>query len=136
MLIISTPDDTPVYQKLLGDGKVIGIRLEYKVQDTPRGLEDAFILGEDFIGDDSVCLILGDIVFFGQNMSQTLWKAMDKINDNGGACIFGYPVKDARAFGVVEFDEALKVVSIEEKPAHPKSNYAVPGLYFYDNRVV
>lgn len=102
MLIISTPDDTPVYQKLLGDGKRIGIRLEYKVQDTPRGLVDAFILGEDFIDDDSVCLILGDNVFFGQNMSQTLWKAIDKINDNGGACIFGYPVKDARAFGVVE----------------------------------
>lgn len=135
VLIISTPDDTPVYQKLLGDGKEIGIRLEYKVQDTPRGLADAFILGEDFIGDDSVCLILGDNVFFGQNMSQTLWKAKEKISDDGGACIFGYPVKDARAFGVVEFDEECKVVSIEEKPAHPKSNYAVPGLYFYDNRV-
>ena len=136
VLIISTPDDTPVYQKLLGDGKEIGIRLEYKVQDTPRGLADAFILGEDFIGGDSVCLILGDNVFYGQDMSRTLWKAMDKVTEKGGACIFGYPVKDARAFGVVEFDEERKVVSIEEKPAHPKSNYAVPGLYFYDNRVV
>ncbi|MFQ7469750.1 glucose-1-phosphate thymidylyltransferase RfbA [Amedibacillus dolichus] len=136
VLIISTPDDTPVYQKLLGDGKEIGIRLEYKVQGTPRGLADAFILGEDFIGGDSVCLILGDNVFYGQDMSRTLWKAMDKVTEKGGACIFGYPVKDARAFGVVEFDEERKVVSIEEKPAHPKSNYAVPGLYFYDNRVV
>ena len=135
VLIISTPDDTPVYQKLLGDGKEIGIRLEYKVQGTPRGLADAFILGEDFIGGDSVCLILGDNVFYGQDMSRTLWKAMDKVTEKGGACIFGYPVKDARAFGVVEFDEERKVVSIEEKPAHPKSNYAVPGLYFYDNRV-
>lgn len=136
IMIISTPEDTPIYQKLLGDGSHIGVHLEYKVQQTPRGLADAFILGEKFIGDDSVCLILGDNVFYGQDMSRMLWKAMDKIARNGGACIFGYPVKDARAFGVVEFDKNFKVVSIEEKPAKPKSNYAVPGLYFYDNRVV
>ncbi len=133
ILIISTPDDTPVYRKLLGDGSQIGISLTYKVQDTPRGLADAFILGEEFIGDDSVCLILGDNVFYGQDLTKCLWNAMEhKI----GATIFGYPVKDARAFGVVEFDKKHKVVSIEEKPQNPKSNYAVPGLYFYDNRVV
>lgn len=136
ILIISTPEDTPVYERLLGDGERIGIRIEYKVQDTPRGLADAFILGSEFIGSDSVCLILGDNMFFGQDMSRTLWNAIAKIETDGGACIFGYPVKDARSFGVVEFDKAHKVVSIEEKPKEPKSNYAVPGLYFYDNRVV
>lgn len=133
ILIISTPDDTPVYEKLLGDGSQIGISIEYKVQETPRGLADAFILGEDFIGDDSVCLILGDNVFFGQNMTKVLQSAMA---NKTGATIFGYPVKNPRSFGVVEFDENHKVVSIEEKPENPKSNYAVPGLYFYDNRVV
>ena len=133
ILIISTPDDTPVYERLLGDGGQLGMSISYKVQDTPRGLADAFILGEDFIGDDSVCLILGDNVFFGQNMTKVLGMAMD---NKEGATIFGYPVKDPRAFGVVEFDENKKVVSIEEKPEHPKSGYAVPGLYFYDNRVV
>ncbi len=133
ILIISTPEDTPIYEKLLGDGKEMGISLKYKVQETPRGLADAFILGEEFIGNDSVCLILGDNVFFGQNMTKVLQTAM---NNKVGATIFGYPVKDARAFGVVEFDDNKKVISIEEKPAEPKSNYAVPGLYFYDNRVV
>ena len=133
ILIISTPEDTPNYERLLGSGERIGVRFTYKVQDTPRGLADAFILGADFIGDDNVCLVLGDNVFYGQNMSQALWKARDR---KVGATIFGYPVKDARAFGVVEFDEERKVVSIEEKPENPKSNYAVPGLYFYDNRVV
>lgn len=133
VLIISTPDDTPLYERLLGDGNRLGMRLEYKVQDTPRGLADAFILGEEFIGDDSVCLILGDNVFFGQNMTTMLRRAMD---NKTGATIFGYPVKDARSFGVVEFDKDMNVVSIEEKPEHPKSNYAVSGLYFYDNRVV
>lgn len=133
ILIISTPDDTPVYEKLLGDGKEMGISISYKVQETPRGLADAFILGEEFIGTDSVCLILGDNVFYGQNMTKVLKKAME---NKTGATIFGYPVKDARAFGVVEFDKNNKVVSIEEKPEKPKSNYAVPGLYFYDNRVV
>ncbi len=133
ILIISTPDDTPVYEKLLGNGEEIGISLTYKVQETPRGLADAFILGEEFIGDDSVCLILGDNVFYGQDMTRVLRRAME---NKVGATIFGYPVKDPRAFGVVEFDKEHKVLSIEEKPAEPKSNYAVPGLYFYDNRVV
>jgi len=133
ILIISTPEDTPNYERLLGTGEKIGVKFTYRVQETPRGLADAFILGEDFIGDDSVCLILGDNVFFGVDMTRTLKQAQNELN---GATIFGYPVKDARAFGVVEFDENRNVVSIEEKPEHPKSNYAVPGLYFYDNRVV
>lgn len=133
VLIISTPEDTPLYERLLGSGKKLGMKFSYKVQETPRGLADAFILGEDFIGNDSVCLILGDNVFFGQDMTRMLRKAME---NKVGATIFGYPVKDARSFGVVEFDQNHKVVSIEEKPEHPKSSYAVPGLYFYDNRVV
>lgn len=133
VLIISTPEDTPLYERLLGSGKKLGMKFSYKVQETPRGLADAFILGEDFIGNDSVCLILGDNVFFGQDMTRMLRKAME---NKVGATIFGYPVKDARSFGVVEFDKNHKVVSIEEKPEHPKSSYAVPGLYFYDNRVV
>ncbi len=133
ILIISTPEDTPMYEKLLGDGSRIGISLSYKVQDTPRGLADAFILGEEFIGDDSVCLILGDNVFYGQNMTKVLKTAMD---NKVGATVFGYPVKNPKAFGVVEFDKDHRVVSIEEKPENPKSNYAVPGLYFYDNRVI
>ena len=133
ILIISTPEDTPVYEKLLGDGERIGVNLHYKVQETPRGLADAFILGEDFIGTDSVCLILGDNVFYGTDMTRTLRAAMAQ---NKGATIFGYPVKNPGSFGVVEFDRDGKVLSIEEKPEKPKSNYAVPGLYFYDNRVV
>jgi len=133
ILIISTPEDTPVYEKLLGDGTSLGLKFSYKVQDKPRGLADAFIQGEDFIGDDSVCLILGDNVFYGQDLTKVLNRATEA---KEGAVIFGYPVKDARSFGVVEFDENRKVLSIEEKPEHPKSNYAVPGLYFYDNRVV
>lgn len=133
ILIISTPEDTPNYEKLLGDGSRIGVKFTYKVQETPRGLADAFLLGEDFIGEDSVCLILGDNVFYGQDMTKMLRQAMA---NPSGATIFGYPVKDARAFGVVEFDSEHKVLSIEEKPERPKSNYAVPGLYFYDNRVV
>lgn len=133
ILIISTPEDTPVYERLLGNGSQLGVSFVYKVQDTPRGLADAFILGEEFIGDDSVCLILGDNVFYGQNLTRVLNKATAL---QEGAVIFGYPVRDARSFGVVEFDENRKVISIEEKPQKPKSNYAVPGLYFYDNRVV
>ncbi len=133
ILVISTPEDTPVYERLLGDGSQIGISLSYKVQDTPRGLADAFILGADFIGNDSVCLILGDNVFYGKDMTRILQTAMANTD---GATIFGYPVKDPRSFGVVEFDEYNNVLSIEEKPQNPKSNYAVPGLYFYDNRVV
>ncbi len=133
ILIISTPEDIGDYKKLLGTGEQIGVRYSYVVQETPRGLADAFILGADFIGDDSVCLVLGDNVFYGQDMTRYLRNAIAELT---GATIFGYPVKDPTAFGVVEFDENNKVVSIEEKPAKPKSNYAVPGLYFYDNRVV
>ncbi len=133
ILIISTPEDTPVYKKLLGDGSSLGLKLLYKVQEEPRGLADAFILGEEFIGKDKVCLILGDNIFYGQDLTKILNKAKEY---DEGAVIFGYPVKDARAFGVVEFDENRKVISVEEKPEKPKSNYAVPGLYFYDNRVV
>lgn len=133
ILIISTPEDTPNYEKLLGDGTNIGVKFTYKVQDKPRGLADAFILGEEFIGDDNVCLILGDNVFYGQDMTRILNRAKERTS---GATVFGYPVKDARSFGVVEFDKNHKVIGIEEKPERPKSNYAVPGLYFYDNRVV
>ena len=133
ILIISTPEDTPNYERLLGDGGQIGVKICYQVQQTPRGLADAFILGEEFIGNDSVCLILGDNVFYGQNMTRILQRAIRELN---GATIFGYPVKNPTAFGVVEFDKDHNVVSIEEKPQHPKSHYAVPGLYFYDNRVV
>jgi glucose-1-phosphate thymidylyltransferase len=133
ILIISTPEDISAYEKLLGDGSRLGIKFTYKVQDTPRGLADAFILGEEFIGEDSVCLILGDNVFYGQDLTRVLndAKKLEK-----GALIFGYPVKDARSFGVVEFDKNKKVISIEEKPQNPKSNYVVPGLYFYDNQVI
>ena len=133
VLIISTPEDTPVYRELLGDGSRLGMKLEYKVQDAPRGLAEAFILGEDFIGGDSVCLILGDNVFYGQALSDYLREgaAIEK-----GGMIFGIQVKNPRAFGVVGFDEKKRAISIEEKPEFPKSNYAVPGLYFYDNSVV
>ena len=133
ILIISTPEDTPAYKRLLGDGSRLGLKFSYKVQRTPRGLADAFILGEEFIDDDNVCLILGDNVFYGQDLTRVLNRAKDL---EKGAIIFGYPVKDARLFGVVEFNQNNKVVSIEEKPQNPKSNYAVPGLYFYDNQVV
>lgn len=133
VLIISTPEDTPQYERLLGDGSRLGMKFSYKVQETPRGLADAFILGEKFIGNDSVCLILGDNVFYGQDMTKMLHNAME---NKTGATIFGYPVRDAHSFGVVEFDNERNVISIEEKPKIPKSNYAVPGLYFYDNRVV
>ena len=135
VLIISTPDDTPNYQKLLGNGSRIGINIEYAVQDTPRGLADAFIVGEKFIGDDSVCLVLGDNVFYGKELSSLLKNAKEQVK-NGGATVFGCLVKNPTEFGVVEFDENNRVISIEEKPQKPKSNYAVPGLYFYDNSVV
>ena len=133
ILIISTPDSIASYEELLGSGEKLGVRFTYKIQEKPRGLADAFILGEEFIGNDDVCLILGDNVFYGQDLTKALRNAMAR---KVGATIFGYPVKDARAFGVVEFDEAHNVVSIEEKPENPKSNYAVPGLYFYDNDVI
>ena len=133
ILIISTPEDTPAYQKLLGDGKNLGISLSYQVQKEPRGLAEAFLLGESFIGEDSVCLILGDNIFYGKDMTSLL---VNSIRNNCGATVFGYPVKNPSAFGVVEFDAQHNVVSIEEKPTLPKSNYAVPGLYFYDNNVV
>ncbi len=133
ILIISTPEDMSAYERLLGDGSRFGIKFTYKVQQIPRGLADAFILGEEFIGNDSVCLILGDNVFYGQDLTKVLNRAKEL---EKGATIFGYPVKDGRSFGVVEFDQNHKVVSIEEKPSKPKSNYAVPGLYFYDNQVV
>lgn len=133
ILIISTPEDTPAYKKLLGDGSNLGLKFTYKVQDKPRGLADAFIVGEEFIGDDNVCLILGDNVFYGQNLTGLLNRAK---NLKKGATIFGYPVKNPQHFGVVEFDKNNKVISIEEKPKNPKSKFAVPGLYFYDNEVV
>lgn len=133
ILIISTPEDTPLYERLLGDGSRIGISITYKVQDQPRGLADAFILGADFIGDDSVCLILGDNIFYGHDMTHVLNRSIRELN---GATVFGYPVKKPKAFGVVEFDNDHNVISIEEKPEKPKSNFAVPGLYFYDNQVV
>ena len=133
ILIISTPQDIDQYEQLLGDGKNLGLNFEYKVQDKPRGLADAFIIGEDFIKDDNVCLILGDNIFYGQGLTDILSRAC---SNKEGATIFGYPVKDPREFGVVEFDSEFNVISIEEKPQDPKSNYAVPGLYFYDNDVV
>lgn len=133
VLIISTPEDISAYERLLLDGSVLGMRISYIVQTQPRGLAEAFILGEAFIGDDNVCLILGDNIFYGLDLTKLLNKAKAL---KEGAVIFGYPVKDARSFGVVEFDENGKVISIEEKPAQPKSNYAVPGLYFYDNHVI
>ena len=135
ILIISTPEDLPMYQNLLGDGSNIGISLSYAEQAEPKGLADAFIIGEKFIGDDSVALILGDNVFYGQNLSYILKKAKTR-QEKGGATIFGYPVRDPRSYGVVEFDDTGKVISIDEKPEFPKSHFAVPGLYFYDNSVV
>ena len=133
ILVISTPEDIDSYKRLLGDGSHVGLQIAYRIQDSPRGLADAFILGADFIKDDTVCLVLGDNVFYGQDLTRVLNRA---VNRTTGATIFGYPVKDAKSFGVVEFDKEGKVISIEEKPQKPKSNYAVPGLYFYDNRVV
>ncbi|PSW30375.1 glucose-1-phosphate thymidylyltransferase [Photobacterium phosphoreum] len=133
ILIITTPEDNESFRRLLGDGADFGINLEYAIQPSPDGLAQAFIIGEDFIGDDSVCLVLGDNIFYGQSFSQTLLNAASRKH---GASVFGYQVKDPERFGVVEFDDNMKAISIEEKPLQPKSNYAVTGLYFYDNRVV
>ncbi len=135
ILIISTPQDTPNFQKLLGDGSQYGINLSYKVQPSPDGLAQAFILGEEFIGDDSCAMILGDNIFYGNGLSNMLQKAKENA-DNGFATIFGYYVHDPERFGIVEFDDEGKVISVEEKPQKPKSNYCITGLYFYDNNVV
>ena len=133
ILLISAPEDEPLYRRLLGSGAQLGVSIRYKAQPAPRGLADALLLGADFIGGDSVCLILGDNFFYGPDLTRTLRSAME---NSAGATIFGYPVKDAREFGVVEFDGHRRVLSIEEKPERPRSNYAVPGLYFYDSRAV
>jgi len=133
ILIISTPRDLPLFKELLGDGNDLGINLEYKVQEKPNGLAEAFLIGEEFIGSDNVALILGDNIFYGSGFTGLLEEASTL---KKGAVIFGYPVKDPKAYGVVEFDEAGKAISLEEKPKEPKSNYAIPGLYFYDNTVI
>ena len=136
ILIISTPQDLPNFEKLLGDGSQFGVKFQYKEQPSPDGLAQAFVLGEEFIQNDSVALILGDNIFYGQGFSGLLAQNIKEIETNGGAAVFGYQVKDPERFGVVEFDENNKAISIEEKPAKPKSCYAVTGLYFYDNNVV
>ncbi|WP_046874084.1 glucose-1-phosphate thymidylyltransferase RfbA [Vibrio diabolicus] len=133
ILVITTPEDNVGFKRLLGDGSDFGINIEYAVQSSPDGLAQAFLIGEEFIGDNSVCLVLGDNIFYGQSFSQTLKNAASRVK---GATVFGYQVKDPERFGVVEFDDEMKAISIEEKPTSPKSNYAVTGLYFYDNNVV
>ncbi len=136
VLIISTPRDLPVFEELLGDGSQLGMRFAYAVQKEPRGLADAFIIGDEFIGSDAVALVLGDNIFYGQSFSKVLKNVAERTENQQGATIFGYYVRDPREYGVVEFAEDGTAISIEEKPEHPKSNYAVPGLYFYDNDVV
>lgn len=136
ILIITTPDDTKAFQRLLGDGSNFGVKFSYEVQPKPEGIAQAFIIGETFIGKDSVALILGDNIFYGSGFSHSLKKSVKRAESGDGATIFGYYVKDPERFGVVEFSNEGKVVSIEEKPNHPKSNYAVTGLYFYDNKVI
>ena len=136
VLIISTPRDLPVFENLLGDGSQLGMQFVYAVQEEPRGLADAFIIGADFIGKDAVALVLGDNIFYGQSFSRVLLEAARRTESQPGATIFGYYVRNPREYGVVEFAEDGTAISIEEKPEHPKSNYAVPGLYFYDNDVV
>ena len=136
VLIISTPRDLPVFKELLGDGRQLGMDIRYAVQEQPNGLAEAFIIGADFIDGDAVALVLGDNIFYGQSFSQVLRRVAQRTENKPGATIFGYYVRDPREYGVVEFDEGGKAISIEEKPKNPKSNYAVPGLYFYDNDVV
>ena len=136
VLIISTPRDISCFKELFGDGAWLGMKFEYAVQEKPRGLADAFIIGRDFIGNDSVALVLGDNIFYGQGFVPKLFDARENVEKNGRSVIFGYYVKEPQAYGVVEFDKNGKVLGIEEKPANPKSNYAVPGLYFYTNDVV
>ena len=136
ILIISTPRDVVIFSDLLGDGSQLGLQISYAVQEAPNGLAEAFIIGADFIGDDSVALVLGDNVFYGRGLPITLQRAGQTVTQQGGAVIFGYNVPDPTEFGVVEFDEDMNVISLEEKPAVPKTDYAVPGLYFYDNQVV
>ena len=136
ILIITTPNDIDNFKKLLGDGKRFGINLTYKIQEKPNGLAEAFIVGEDFIGDDNVTLILGDNIFFGPKFSTLLSRAKKDVETQGGANIYAYMVKDPNRYGIVEFDENLNAISIEEKPLNPKSNYAVTGLYMYDNKVI
>ena len=133
VLVISTPRDLPMFRELLGDGSRLGMRLEYKVQEVPNGLAQAFVLGKEFLNGEAGCLILGDNMFYGQGFRSMLRKAVEHADE--GACIFGYEVQDPRSYGVVEFDKDHRVLSLEEKPAEPKSNFAVPGLYFYDNTV-
>ena len=135
VLIISTPQDLPLFRKLLGDGSRIGMRFEYEVQEKPEGLAQAFIIGEKFVGGENAALILGDNIFYGANMAQTLQDAQTRINTHGGGMVFAYHVSDPERYGVVEFDENQQAISIEEKPEKPKSSFAVPGIYFYDKRV-
>ncbi len=136
ILIISTPEDTPRFENLLGDGSQFGLQLSYKVQPSPDGLAQAFLLGEEFIGDDCCAMVLGDNIFYGNGFSHILKAAVENAEQRGRATVFGYYVSDPERFGIVEFDESGKVISVEEKPAQPKSNYAITGLYFYDKRVV
>ncbi len=136
ILIISTPEDTSRFEKLFGNGSQYGLRMQYKVQPKPEGLAQAFILGEEFIGNDAACLVLGDNIFFGHGLSELLQHSVKQVESQGGGIVFGYWVQDPERYGVVEFDETGKAVSIEEKPKNPKSNFAVVGLYFYDNEVI